>query len=71
MESKNKVVSTDAMRTIKHDIKNQLSNINLLIEQLRYELKDPTAGYIDYLDMMALSTTKIDAILNNTENSTV
>jgi len=60
----NKVVDADTFETIKHDIKNQLSNITLVIAQLKYELKDAPADQLDYLEMIALSTSKIDAILN-------
>jgi len=64
MGSGDKIIDADAFQTIRHDIKNQLSNINLVTEQLKYELKDAPADQLDYLEMIALSTSKIDAILN-------
>jgi hypothetical protein len=57
---------SEAMRTLRHDIKNQLSNINLLLEQLRYELPDATADCVTYIDMIATSAAKIDNILKDT-----
>jgi nitrogen-specific signal transduction histidine kinase len=56
-------ISEDALRNLKHDIKNQLSNIHLALEQLRYEVSDPTADALFYMDTIAMSSAKIDSLL--------
>lgn len=56
---------TDDLRTLKHDVKNQLSNINLAIEQLRYELENPTADCIFYMDTIAASCTAINNMMKD------
>ena len=58
---------SERLKDVRHDIRNQLSNINLLIEQLRYELKEAPQDQVDYLDMLANSMEKIDSILKSTE----
>jgi hypothetical protein len=63
----NEKVESSAMRTLKHDIKNQLSNIYLALEQLRYELPDTTEDCTFYMDLISKSATKIDTILKQTE----
>lgn len=67
MAPEDKPVDADTLRTIKHDIKNQLSNINFLLEQLKHEMQNAPADQLDYLDMVVLSITKIDAILKSTD----
>ncbi len=57
----------ETLRVLKHDIKNQLSNIYLAIEQLRYDLPDATEDCTFYIDSVATSAAKIDSLLNNTE----
>ena len=64
MKAGDKVIDTVTFHTIKHDIKNQLTNISLVAAQLKYELKDAPADQLEYLEMIALSASKIDAILN-------
>ena len=54
-----------ALRMLKHDVKNQLSNINLAIEQLRYELPDPTTDCVFYMDTIASSCAKINSLLKD------
>jgi nitrogen fixation/metabolism regulation signal transduction histidine kinase len=61
----NKLVDEQALRTLKHDVKNQLSNINLAIEQLRYELENPTTDCIFYMDTIASSCTAINNMMKN------
>jgi len=53
----------DAAHILRHDIKNQLSNIILAVEQLRYEVPDPTEDCTFYLDAISKSCKNIDAIL--------
>ena len=52
------------LRMLKHDIKNQLSNIILAIDQLRYELPEPSADCIFYMDTIAASCNNINTLLN-------
>ena len=61
-----KVMDADAMRVLRHDIKNQLSNITLIIGELKYELKDASPDCIMYLDMISQSALKIDELLKET-----
>jgi hypothetical protein len=62
-----KEVNPDPLRMLKHDINNQLSNIYLALEQLRYELPDASADCIFYLDSIGMSSERIHAILQETE----
>jgi signal transduction histidine kinase len=57
----------ERLRDVRHDIRNQLSNINLLIDQLKYELKEAPQDQREYLDMLENSIEKIDFILKSTE----
>lgn len=50
---------------LKHDIKNQLSNISLSLEQLRYEIPDPTDDHQYYLDTIFNSCKKINELLDD------
>jgi hypothetical protein len=52
-------------RNLKHDIRNQLSTIQLAIEQLRYEIPADSADGIFYVDTIANSCTLIDTLLKN------
>jgi len=54
---------TDRNRVMRHDIKNQLSNIYLAIEALRYEITEPTDDFTFYIDSIAASAAKINSIL--------
>lgn len=60
-----KPVDEQALRIMKHDVKNQLSNINLAIEQLRYEVENPTTDCIFYMDTIASSCATINSIIKN------
>jgi len=53
----------DPMRILKHDINNQLSNIFLALEQLRYEIQDVSEDCQFYLDSISMSSYKISSIL--------
>jgi len=57
----------DHLRVLKHDINNQLSNILLALEQLRYEIPDASEDCLFYLDSISMSTAKITTLLSNTE----
>lgn len=62
-----KEANSDSLRMLKHDINNQLSNIYLAVEQLRYELPDASADCIFYLDSIGISSEKIHSLLQKTE----
>ncbi|AMR31222.1 hypothetical protein A0256_07170 [Mucilaginibacter sp. PAMC 26640] len=53
-----------ALQMLKHDIKNQLSNIHLALEGLRYEVDDIGGDIGLYIDTMLRSAQKIDELLN-------
>ncbi len=50
---------------LKHDIRNQLSSIQLAIEQLRYEIPDNSTDGVFYLDTIASSCTIINTLLKD------
>ena len=53
------------MRNLRHDIRNQLSNINLALEQLKYEIPDDVGSdSAFYIDTIAMSCTRINELLN-------
>jgi hypothetical protein len=53
----------ETLRVLKHDINNQLSNILLALEQLRYEIPDASEDCRFYLDSISMSSYKIISIL--------
>lgn len=54
----------EALLMLKHDIKNQLSNITLAIEGLRYEVEDVGGDMGLYINSMLQSAQKIDKLLD-------
>ncbi|WP_110586296.1 hypothetical protein ACEN9X_10885 [Mucilaginibacter sp. Mucisp86] len=56
----------EALRKLRHDIKNQLSNIHLALEQLRYEIPNPSSDCLFYMDTIEISSTRINKLLNDT-----
>ena len=50
---------------VKHDIKNQLSNISLALEQLRFEIPDQNEDCKYYLDTIFASVKKINTLLDD------
>jgi nitrogen-specific signal transduction histidine kinase len=63
---KNEMPNEDKMRTLRHDIRNQLSNINLAVEQLKYEIPDDAGSdSAFYISTIATSCTMINTLLNN------
>ena len=53
----------EAMTKLRHDINNQLSNITLALETLRYEIPDPTEDCSFCLHAINDSVEKIKALL--------
>ncbi len=49
---------------LRHDIRNQLSNIILAVEQLRFEVEDPTDDCKFYMDAISTSCKNINSILD-------
>ncbi len=58
-----KQVDLKALRVIKHDIKNQLSNIQLALENIKYEVGDTTEDIKFCIDTIATSASKIDSLV--------
>lgn len=67
MEEQQQGRSEDSLRKLKHDIKNQLSNIYLALEQLKYEMPEASADCLFYLDTISTSSIQINNLLNDTE----
>jgi sensor histidine kinase regulating citrate/malate metabolism len=57
----------DSLRALKHDINNQLSNIYLAVEQLKYELPDANEDCTFYIDSINISANKINTLLKEAE----
>ncbi|SDT65170.1 hypothetical protein SAMN05216490_4607 [Mucilaginibacter mallensis] len=56
----------DNIKALKHDIRNQLSNIQLAIEQLRFEIQDiANADCKFYMDTIATSCEKMTSLLKD------
>ncbi|RYY34810.1 MAG: hypothetical protein EOP46_12190 [Sphingobacteriaceae bacterium] len=50
---------------LRHDINNQLSNIQLCLEELKYEVAEPTDDYRFYVETIATSCKRIGELLQN------
>jgi nitrogen-specific signal transduction histidine kinase len=66
MEANDEKHGPEALRKLRHDIKNQLSNIHLALEQLRYEIPNPSSDCLFYMDTIEISSTRINKLLNDT-----
>jgi nitrogen-specific signal transduction histidine kinase len=64
LQQEERVPEDEQLRKLKHDIKNQLSNIHLALEQLKYELPDAPGDSLFYIDVINTSSTKINDLLN-------
>lgn len=63
---KGKTCAEDKLRKLRHDIRNQLSNINLSVEQLKYEIPDDAGSdSAFYINTIAVSCAKINLLLND------
>ena len=67
MSANGKDSNIEAQRALRHDIKNQLSNIYLALEALRYDLPDPTDDCKFYMDSIADSASKINTLVTEIE----
>ena len=54
-----------AANIVKHDIRNQLSNISLAVEQLKYEVPAENEDCGIYLEMVAASCKRINLLLES------
>jgi len=64
-QSPTSAAGNNSLSALKHDINNQLSNILLALEQLKYEIPDPSEDCIFYLDLISNSAAKINSLLKN------
>ena len=55
----------DDFKHLKHDIRNQLSGIQLAIAQLRYEIAETSTDGAFYLDTIAACCTVINTLLKD------
>ena len=63
--AKDDTFGEDNVRRIRHDIRNQLSNINLSLEQLKYEIPDDIGSDSEfYISTIQTSCEKINLLLN-------
>jgi hypothetical protein len=65
LAAEDKTANGQDLHLLKHDVKNQLSNIHLAIEQLRYEVENPTEDCVFYMDTIASSCAKIDSLIKD------
>jgi hypothetical protein len=65
LAAEDKSANGEDLRMFKHDVKNQLSNIHLAVEQLRYEVENPTEDCVFYMDTIAASCAKIDSLIKD------
>ena len=56
-----------AVSLLKHDIRNQLSNIALCVEQLKFELPNQTEDIAFYIETIAAGCKKINDLLKSTD----
>ncbi|MGZ3754844.1 MAG: hypothetical protein ACXVAY_10090 [Mucilaginibacter sp.] len=67
MNSADKTIDVNTLVALRHDIKNQLTSIALILNQLRYEMPDASQDCLDYLEMIQDSARKIESLLNEAE----
>jgi len=58
------MVDMNSLRTLRHDINNQLTNIVIALEQLKYEIPNPSEDCIFYINSISISSAKINTLLN-------
>ena len=62
-----KPVDAETLLVMRHDIKNQLSNIHLALETLRFEIPDATEDFNFCISIISTSASKINELLKQTE----
>ena len=58
-------MDAEAVRMLKHDIRNQLSNIIMSVEQLRHELTNVSEDCTFYLNTVSDSCSRINSLLDD------
>ncbi|MFD0795101.1 hypothetical protein ACFQZX_15875 [Mucilaginibacter litoreus] len=58
-------ITEDDLFKFKHDIKNQLSNIQLALEGLKFECEDTNEDLQLYISSLSESARKIDILIDN------
>jgi hypothetical protein len=66
-DASEKRANRETSPALRHDINNQLSNILLSMEQLKYEIQDASEDCAFYLDLIEKSVAKINSLLNPPE----
>lgn len=59
----NNIIDAETLRTIRHDIKNQLSNISLALEALEYENTKPSEDFTFCINTISTSARHIDELI--------
>lgn len=62
-QGKEKAPGRDELSMLRHDIRNQLSSIQLALEELRYEFPDPSADIKFCIDTISISCDNIMKLL--------
>lgn len=62
-----KSVDAETMRKLRHDIKNQLSNIHLALDTLKHEVEHPSEDFLYCTDTIFTSAAKINDLLGGSE----
>ncbi|HWZ35140.1 MAG TPA: hypothetical protein VNW51_03230 [Mucilaginibacter sp.] len=60
-------MDAETLQMLRHDIKNQLSNINLALDTLKYEVSDPSEDFLYCLESISTSAAKINELINAAE----
>jgi nitrogen fixation/metabolism regulation signal transduction histidine kinase len=60
-------VDAETMSRLRHDIKNQLSNIHMALETIRYETPNPSEDFTFCMETIFTSAAKINALLKEPE----
>lgn len=67
MDEEKKTIDVKVLRTLRHDIKNQLSGMILCVEQLKFELSGAPPDQEYYLRSIGEGCENIDRFLENIE----
>jgi hypothetical protein len=62
--SEGQPMDEEALAKLRHDIKNQLSNIHLALDTLKYEVPEPTEDFLFCVQSILSSATKINDLLS-------
>ncbi|MBC7400541.1 MAG: hypothetical protein H7289_11395 [Mucilaginibacter sp.] len=60
-------VDAEVMSKLRHDIKNQLSNIHMALETIRYETPNPSEDFSFCMETIFISAAKINELLKEPE----